>query len=157
MEISLLSKCCWESWSISDSFTTSILIWFACYFISLSDAKATTSNTMQNRRRESRDSCLIPKFIQKAFSFSSFILCWLGIDVDVFYFLISYTVMRVFIMNGWCVFFFLSFCYFFGPLLWHMEVPRLGVNGWCIFKMFLFLYGVNHVIFAFLLLMWYSI
>ena len=24
-------------------------------------------------------------------------------------------------------FFFLSFCYFFGPLLQHMELPRLGV------------------------------
>ena len=28
------------------------------------------------------------------------------------------------------VFFFLClFCYFFGPLLWHMEVPRLGVES----------------------------
>ena len=26
-------------------------------------------------------------------------------------------------------FFFLSFCYFFGPLPWHMEVPRLGVES----------------------------
>ena len=26
-------------------------------------------------------------------------------------------------------FFFLSFCYFFGPLLRHMEVPRLGVES----------------------------
>ena len=26
-------------------------------------------------------------------------------------------------------FFFLSFCYFFGPLPWHMEVPRLGVKS----------------------------
>jgi len=25
--------------------------------------------------------------------------------------------------------FFLSFCYFFGPLLRHMEVPRLGVES----------------------------
>ena len=30
---------------------------------------------------------------------------------------------RVFVF----VFVFLSFCYFFGPLPWHMEVPRLGV------------------------------
>ena len=27
------------------------------------------------------------------------------------------------------VFLFLSFCYFFGPLLRHMEVPRLGVES----------------------------
>ena len=28
-----------------------------------------------------------------------------------------------------CFFFFLSFCYFFGPLPRHMEVPRLGVQS----------------------------
>ena len=27
------------------------------------------------------------------------------------------------------LFFVLSFCCFFGPLLWHMEVPRLGVES----------------------------
>ena len=26
-------------------------------------------------------------------------------------------------------FFFFSFCYFFRPLLWHMEIPRLGVGS----------------------------
>ena len=36
--------------------------------------------------------------------------------------------------NNWhlgSIFFFLVFffCYFFGPLLWHMEVPRLGVES----------------------------
>ena len=26
-------------------------------------------------------------------------------------------------------FFFLFFCYFFGPVVWHLEVPRLGVES----------------------------
>jgi len=30
---------------------------------------------------------------------------------------------------SWVLFFFLSFCYFFGPLPWLMEVPRQGSIG----------------------------
>jgi len=72
-----------------------------------------------------------PIFSSKSFILSSFIyrslfhfefMCMVLENVLISFFICSYPVFPAPI-------FFFSFCYFFGPLPWHTEVPRLGVES----------------------------